>query len=120
MQRGAWKPTTSGCLMEAGGRAFCRVCREALVLAIYRHVDPIEGCKPEPHELMAHKKALSGAVLTFGVKDIDAARASLESRKVRFDGPTQTIPGMVRLATFFDEDGNALMLYQDLAGAHRT
>jgi predicted enzyme related to lactoylglutathione lyase len=61
-----------------------------------------------------------GAVLTFGVKDIDAARSALESKKVRFEGPTQTIPGMVRLATFFDEDGNALMLYQDLAGAHRT
>lgn len=61
-----------------------------------------------------------GAVLTFGVKDIDAARATLEAKKVRFDGATQTIPGMVRLATFFDPDGNALMLYQDLAGAHRT
>jgi predicted enzyme related to lactoylglutathione lyase len=61
-----------------------------------------------------------GAVLTFGVKDIDAARAALEKAKVRFDGPTQTIPGMVRLAGFFDPDGNALMLYQDLANAHRT
>jgi predicted enzyme related to lactoylglutathione lyase len=61
-----------------------------------------------------------GAVLTFGVKDIDAARAALEKAKVRFDGPTQTIPGMVRLAGFFDPDGNALMLYQDLANAHKT
>src|SRR5262245_42194775 len=33
-----------------------------------------------------------GAVLTFGVKDIDAARATLEAANVRFDGPTQTIP----------------------------
>lgn len=61
-----------------------------------------------------------GAVLTWGVRDIDAARKALESQKVRFDGPTQEIPGMVRLATFFDPDGNALMLYQDLAGAHKT
>ena len=61
-----------------------------------------------------------GAVLTFGVKDIDVARATLEGQKVRFDGATQTIPGMVRLATFFDPDGNALMLYQDLASAHKT
>jgi len=61
-----------------------------------------------------------GAVLTFGVKDIDAARAALEGMKVRFDGPTQTIPGMVKLASFFDPDGNALMLYQDLAQAHKT
>lgn len=55
-----------------------------------------------------------GAILTFGVTDIDAARQQLASRNVRFDGPTQTIPGMVRLATFYDPDGNALMFYQDL------
>lgn len=57
----------------------------------------------------------AGPVPTFGVKDIDAARAKLESRDVRFDGATRTIPGMVKLATFFDPDGNALMLYQSLA-----
>jgi predicted enzyme related to lactoylglutathione lyase len=55
-----------------------------------------------------------GAVLTFGVKDIDSARKQLEAKDVRFDGETQTIPDMVKLATFFDPDGNALMLYQDL------
>ncbi|UCD76859.1 MAG: VOC family protein [Phycisphaerales bacterium] len=55
-----------------------------------------------------------GATLTFGVKDIDAARAQLEARQVRFDGETITIEKMVRLATFYDPDGNKLMLYQDL------
>jgi catechol 2,3-dioxygenase-like lactoylglutathione lyase family enzyme len=55
-----------------------------------------------------------GATLTFGVVDVDAARRLLEARGVRFDGPTQTHEGMVRLATLFDPDGNALMLYQDL------
>ena len=59
-------------------------------------------------------KVGAGPVPTFGVKDIDAARSELESKDVRFDGDTQTIPGMVRLATFYDPDGNALMLYQDL------
>lgn len=58
---------------------------------------------------------LSGTKLTFGVKDIDAARKLLESKKVRFDGPTVEIPGMVKLATFFDPTGNALMLYQSLS-----
>ncbi|MBL9149185.1 MAG: VOC family protein [Phycisphaerae bacterium] len=56
-----------------------------------------------------------GPVPTFGVVDIDKARAMLEAKKVRFDGPTNTIPGMVKLATFFDLDGNALMLYQALS-----
>jgi catechol 2,3-dioxygenase-like lactoylglutathione lyase family enzyme len=48
-----------------------------------------------------------GATLTFGVVDLDAAG-------VRLDGPIQDVPGMVRLLTFYDPDGNALMLYQDL------
>ncbi len=42
----------------------------------------------------------------------------MESKNVRFDGETQTIPDMVKLATFYDPDGNALMLYQDLQKKH--
>jgi len=56
-----------------------------------------------------------GAVLTFGVKDIEAARNILEGQQVRFDGPTRTIEGMVKLATFYDPDGHTLMLYQSLS-----
>ncbi|TVQ32070.1 MAG: VOC family protein [Phycisphaeraceae bacterium] len=60
-------------------------------------------------------KAGPGIKLTFGVKNVDAARAFLESKDVRFDGPTQEHPGMVKLATFYDPDGNALMFYEDLS-----
>ncbi len=63
--------------------------------------------KPEPN---------GSLVPTFGVKDIDAARKQLEGAKVRFDGPTREYPGMVKLATFYDPDGNPLMLFQDLSG----
>lgn len=56
-----------------------------------------------------------GATLTFGVTDIDDARALLESRGVAFDGETMTIPDMVRLATFYDLDGNKLMLFEALS-----
>lgn len=56
-----------------------------------------------------------GTTLTFGVKDLDAARAQLEARDVRFDGPNRVYEGMVKLATFYDPDGNTLMLYQDLS-----
>ncbi|MEZ6243899.1 MAG: VOC family protein [Phycisphaerales bacterium] len=59
-------------------------------------------------------KVGAGPVPTFGVEDIDAARKRLESKGVKFDGETRTIPGMVKLATFYDPDGNALMLYQSL------
>jgi len=53
-----------------------------------------------------------GTTLTFGVKDIAAARKKLEDAKIRFDGETMVIPDMVSLATFFDPDGNKLMLYE--------
>lgn len=59
-----------------------------------------------------------GSTLTFGVTDIDAAKAELDRRGVRQDGPIRDIPGMVRLLTFYDPDDNALMFYQDLSEAH--
>ena len=58
-----------------------------------------------------------GATLTFGVEDIEAAKAELDSRGIRQDGPIRDIPGLVRLLTFFDPDDNALMLYEDLQAA---
>ena len=60
-----------------------------------------------------------GTVPTFSVKDIAAARAHLESLGTRFDGDTYEIDGMVKLATFYDPDGNAWMLAQQLATDER-
>jgi len=57
-----------------------------------------------------------GVVPVFGVADIEQARAKLEAQGVRFDGETQIHDGMVKLATFFDPDDNALMLSQSLTG----
>lgn len=54
-------------------------------------------------------------VPVFGVADITVARAALEGADVEFDGETETIEGMVSTATFYDPDGNALMLAQDLS-----
>ncbi len=59
-----------------------------------------------------------GPVPTFGVASVDEARAMLEARGVKFDGETREYPGMVRLATFFDPDGNAIMLSQSLNEQH--
>ncbi|MEM7519913.1 MAG: VOC family protein [Pseudomonadota bacterium] len=55
------------------------------------------------------------AVPVFGVADIGDARSALEAEDVRFDGATETMEGMVSLATFYDPDGNAIMIAQDLA-----
>ena len=55
-----------------------------------------------------------GSVPVFGVEDIDAARAELEDKGVEFAGDTVELPGMVKLATFFDPDGNRYMFAQSL------
>ncbi|USG60230.1 VOC family protein [Sneathiella marina] len=55
------------------------------------------------------------SVPVFGVLDIDTARRDLETAGVKFDGDTETVEGMVSIATFYDPDGNALMLAQDLS-----
>lgn len=60
-------------------------------------------------------KVGQGPVPTFSVVDIDIARREMERADVRFDGDTIEIEGMVKLATFYDPDGNALMLSQSLA-----
>ena len=55
-----------------------------------------------------------GAVPTFGVDDIVAAKTILERRDVRLDGDINVIEDMVKLLTFYDPDANALMFYEDL------
>lgn len=61
-----------------------------------------------------------GATLTFGVTDIEAAKAALDAAGVRQDGDIMEVPEMVKLLTFYDPDGNALMFYQDLSNAHEA
>ena len=58
-----------------------------------------------------------GSTPTFGVKDIEAAKAALKAKDVKLDGDVVTIEGMVKLLTFYDPSGNALMFYQDLSDA---
>lgn len=62
------------------------------------------------------KPAPGNCVPVFGVGDLDAARHALEQADVKFDGETDVVEGMVKTATFYDLDGNALMLAQDLTG----
>ena len=59
-------------------------------------------------------KTGGGATLTFTVADIEAARAYLEGEGVRFDGEISQVEDMVRLTTFYDPDGNPLMLAEQL------
>ena len=60
--------------------------------------------------------APGNCVPVFGINDIEVARQKLEQAKVKFDGETDVVEGMVKTATFYDPDGNALMLAEDLTG----
>ena len=72
---------------------------QGVTIGFGEHVEPAPGnCVP-----------------VFGISDIENGRKALEAAGVKFDGDTETIEGMVRTATFYDPDGNALMLAQDLS-----
>ncbi len=55
-----------------------------------------------------------GSSVSFGVRDISAAKASLMNHSVAIDGDVIEIPGVVKLLNFKDPYGNSLMLYQPL------
>lgn len=55
-----------------------------------------------------------GATNVWSVADIDVAKAHLDSHGVKQDGGIQHVPDLVKLLTFFDPDGNAMMFAQSL------
>ncbi|MCH9808606.1 MAG: VOC family protein [Alphaproteobacteria bacterium] len=73
---------------------------DGVTLGLGEHTEPVPG----------------NAVPVFGVGNIATARKDLETAGVKFDGETIVVEGMVSTATFYDPDGNALMLAQDLTG----
>lgn len=71
-----------------------------VTIGLGEHTEPVPGnCVP-----------------VFGIADLDDARQKLEQANVKFDGETDVVEGMVKTATFYDPDGNALMLAEDLTG----
>ena len=56
-----------------------------------------------------------GTMPVFGVDDFDKSRSALEKAGVRFDGDTIEVESMVKVAAFFDPDGNGLMIAEDLS-----
>jgi predicted enzyme related to lactoylglutathione lyase len=55
-----------------------------------------------------------GATVVLRVDDIERERKRLEGSGVKFEGKTEEIPGMVKLAIFRDPSGNRLQLCQVL------
>ena len=66
----------------------------------------------------AEEVGTKGVIATFGVRDIDGAIAHLRAHDVKVDD-WHEVPGMVRLSTFYDPDGTAWMLAQNLDGKVR-
>ena len=85
--------------MEEAGWSELATRTEGVTLGLGEQTEPTPG----------------NTVPVFGVADIAGARSALEGAGVKFDGATETIEGMVSTATFYDPDGNALMLAQDLS-----
>ncbi len=50
----------------------------------------------------------------FEVEDIEKAYVELKERGIQFTGEIETIPNLVKLATFQDPDGNSFELSQTL------
>jgi len=72
---GAFRPTDSGCVMNSGTE-FCVVCREQVVLSIYRHVRPVERADPEPGALVIDPQEQKSR--TFEVEVLKPASRQLE------------------------------------------
>ncbi|MCZ6598277.1 MAG: M64 family metallo-endopeptidase, partial [Planctomycetota bacterium] len=75
--RGAWKPTSTGCIM-GDGEFFCMVCREAIVLRIHEFVDPIENAVPDPIAFAELETGANGEALEFVVTVTRPASHNLE------------------------------------------
>jgi predicted enzyme related to lactoylglutathione lyase len=55
-----------------------------------------------------------GAMMTFGVHDLQAEKTRLQGMGVEFGQPAWTVEGLIAMETFFDPDGNPLMFCQVL------
>ena len=65
----------------------------------------------------AEAKGSGDAFVSFGVKDMTAAKAALVAKQVKLDGDVVTIPNTVKLLYFADPDGNRLMFFEPLEPA---
>jgi predicted enzyme related to lactoylglutathione lyase len=55
-----------------------------------------------------------GATVVLRVDDLTRVQKELSAKGVKFEGEVQEVPGVVRLATFRDPEGNRLQLCQVL------
>ena len=84
--------------IDEAGWSELKTNTEGVTIGLGEHVEPAPG----------------NMVPVFGVAEIETARKNLEAAGVKFDGETDVVEGIVSTASFYDPDGNALMIAQDL------
>jgi predicted enzyme related to lactoylglutathione lyase len=95
---------------------------EVLGCELLYRADEIGWCEMKTHMAgvnigLSQNEAVpqgGNATNVWSVVDIDAAKAILDAHGVKQDGDIQHVPDLVKLLTFFDPDGNAMMLAQPL------
>jgi predicted enzyme related to lactoylglutathione lyase len=98
--------------------------QEVLGFTLMYRADEIGWCEMETHVPgvtvgLSENQTVpqgGGATNVWTVSDIEADKVVLIGHGVKLDGEIQTIPDLVRLLTFYDPDGNAMMLAQPLQG----
>jgi len=76
---------------------------------------PVEKVNVGLSQVEKLHESRGNVVLTWGVKDLEAAKEELLKKSVIIDGDINVIENMVKLMTFYDLDGNRFMLYEDIA-----
>ena len=78
--RGVWRPKASGCVMNDSDLFYCEPCREALVLAIYQRVDPLQGWGvKDGSELGAEQELLVSEPVVLEARVLEPASHDLEA-----------------------------------------
>jgi len=99
--RNRWKPKPSGCVMQ-DGEFYCEPCREAIVLAIYRHVDPIESVSVEATRDDSPDELVLDEPLNLDVHVMLPASHKLEVSWYVFSGDELPAPPQPRMANARD------------------
>ena len=107
----AWYPVEN---LDAARRFYGEILGLRKVFEMPGWAEYAHAEKATPIGVAEQPQASRGAVVVLKVDDIDQARAELTRQGIQFDGPTQDIPGVVRLALFRDPSGNALQLAQPM------
>ncbi|MDZ4771916.1 MAG: VOC family protein [Planctomycetota bacterium] len=100
----AWYQAVLGCKVfyELEAQGWCELTTPC--------TDAIIGLNEDPDHDPAPVNAMS-----FGVKDMTAAKAWLEKHEVKLEGDVIEMLSIVKLLYFRDPDGNRLMFYQALS-----